>query len=48
VNLSASYTLYSNIDIYGRVDNLFNTYYEEIYGYGTPGLSGYLGFKLNF
>jgi vitamin B12 transporter len=48
VNLSASYTLYSYLDINGRVDNLFNTYYEEIYGYGTAGLSGYLGFKINF
>ncbi|MDR3608988.1 MAG: TonB-dependent receptor [Ignavibacteriaceae bacterium] len=48
VNLSASYDLYSYMEIYGRVDNLFNTYYEEVYGYGTAGLSGYLGFKLNF
>ena len=48
VNLSASYTVFSYLDIYGRVDNLFNTYYEEIYGYGTAGLSGYLGFKVNF
>ena len=48
VNLSASYTIFTYLDIYGRVDNLFNTYYEEIYGYGTAGLSGYLGFKLNF
>jgi len=46
VNLSASYTLLSYLDIYGRVDNLFNTAYEEIYGYGVPALSGYLGFKL--
>jgi vitamin B12 transporter len=48
VNLSATYTVFSYLDIYGRVDNLFNTEYEEIYGFGTAGLSGYLGFKLNF
>jgi vitamin B12 transporter len=48
INLSASYSLDSHLDIYGRIDNLFDTYYEEIYGYGTAGLSGYLGFKLNF
>ncbi|MDR3667500.1 MAG: TonB-dependent receptor [Ignavibacteriaceae bacterium] len=48
VNLSATYALFSDIDLYARVDNLFDTYYEEIYGYGTAGLSGYLGFKLNF
>jgi vitamin B12 transporter len=48
INLSASYALFSSIDIYGRIDNLLNTYYEEIYGYGTAGLSGYIGFRLNF
>jgi vitamin B12 transporter len=46
VNVSASYTLFSYLDFYGRIDNLFNTAYEEIYGYGVPALSGYLGFKL--
>ncbi len=46
VNVSATYTLFSYLDIYGRIDNLFNTAYEEIYGYGVPALSGYLGFKL--
>ena len=46
VNVSASYTILSNLDVYGRADNLFNTAYEEIYGYGVPSLSGYLGFKL--
>jgi vitamin B12 transporter len=46
VNVSASYTLTSYLDLYGRVDNLFNTAYEEIYGYGVAALSGYLGFKL--
>jgi vitamin B12 transporter len=48
VNLSAAYAIFSYLDIYGKVDNLFNADYEEIYGYGTAGLSGYLGFKLNF
>jgi len=46
VNVSASYRIFTNLDIYGRIDNLFNTAYEEIYGYGVPALSGYLGFKL--
>ncbi|MCL5028683.1 MAG: TonB-dependent receptor [Bacteroidetes bacterium] len=45
-NLAASYLLTNQIKIYGRVDNLFDTYYEEILGYATPGLSAYLGVKL--
>ncbi len=46
VNLAASYQLNDQIKIYGRVDNLFNTYYEEILGYATPGLSAFAGIKL--
>ncbi len=45
VNLSASYKLTDLFQVYGRVQNLFNTYYEDILGYATPGLSGYLGIK---
>ncbi|MHB1686663.1 MAG: TonB-dependent receptor plug domain-containing protein [Ignavibacteriaceae bacterium] len=48
VNLSASYDLTKEIQIYGRVDNLFNKYYEDVFGYATPGQSEYLGVKLNF
>ena len=47
-NLSASYNVLAGIQIYGRVDNLFNKYYEDVLGYATPGRSGYLGVKLNF
>ncbi len=46
VNAAAAYKLSSLIKIYGRIDNIFNKYYEEVYGYATPGLSGYLG--INF
>jgi len=46
INIAASYRLSDLIRIYGKVNNLFNKYYEEIYGYATPGLSGYLG--INF
>jgi len=46
VNLSTAYPVSGLITVYGRVDNLFNKYYEEVFGFGTPGLSGYLGAKL--
>ncbi len=47
VNISASYAVFKNIKIYGRINNLFNAQYEEVFGYGTPGLSGYLGINLS-
>lgn len=47
INLSASYKISGPVSLYGRIDNLLNKRYEEIFGYATPGLSGYLGVKLN-
>lgn len=48
VNLRASYQVDEHVKLFARVDNLFNQYYEEIYGYGTPGLSAYGGTKISF
>lgn len=48
VNLAASYDITKNFQIFGRVENLFNKEYEEVKGYGTPGLSLFGGIKINF
>ncbi|HEX2867655.1 MAG TPA: TonB-dependent receptor [Ignavibacteriales bacterium] len=48
INLAASYEISSLVKVYGRIDNLLNKKYEEVLFYGTPGLSAYLGMKLNF
>ncbi len=48
VNLAASYDITKNVRIFGRVDNLFNKYYEEVAGWGTMGFSVYGGVKLLF
>ncbi len=48
VNLSGMYHISDIVELYGRVNNLFNKYYEEIFGYAPPGLSAYLGAKFNF
>lgn len=47
VNISARYDLTDVIQIYGRIDNLFDEEYEESWSYATPGLSGYLGLKFS-
>lgn len=47
VNLYASYQVRSNLQLYARVENLFDSDYEEIKGYGTAGLSAYGGIKLS-
>ena len=46
VNFAAHYNLFEFLRIYVRVENLFDAQYEEIFGFGTPGLSVYGGLKL--
>ncbi|MBV5303686.1 MAG: TonB-dependent receptor [Chlorobium sp.] len=48
LNISGSYQLTSSVELYGRVDNLFDTWYEEAWRYATPGRSAYAGVKVTF
>jgi len=48
VNLAARYALSPNLDLYGRIDNLFDEKYEEAWSYATPGISGHVGVKYHF
>jgi len=48
VNLYASYAVYKNVTVFGRLENLFDEQYEEVLGYGTPGRAGYGGVKVTF
>ncbi|MDM7994372.1 MAG: TonB-dependent receptor [Acidobacteriota bacterium] len=48
VNLGAMYDLTRHLRLFGRVDNLLNSDYEEVKGYGTPGVSAFGGMKVLF
>jgi len=48
VNLAASYDITKNLQLFGRIDNLLDKSYEEVLGYGTPGISAYGGVKVSF
>lgn len=48
VDLACSYRITENLEIFGRIENLFNEDYEEVYGYATPGISAYGGIKAEF
>ncbi len=48
VNLAGSYAITKNLQLFGRIDNLFDREYEEVYGYGTPGIGAYGGVKVSF
>lgn len=46
VNVAANWKITPNIQLFGRIDNLLNAEYEEVLGYGTVGIAGYLGIRV--
>lgn len=46
VNVAANWKITPNIQLFGRIDNLFDAEYEEVLGYGTVGITGYLGVRV--
>ena len=47
-NFSVSYKALDYLTVFGKIDNLLDTDYEEVLYYGTLGRSFYGGFKLTF
>jgi len=45
VDLRTAYQLNDEVEFYGRVENLFDAQYQDVLGYGTPGVSGYIGVR---
>lgn len=43
-----SYQVNENFEIYGRIDNLFNKEYQQVFGYGTPDRSIFGGVRAKF
>ncbi len=48
VDLAASYAVNETIELYSRVENLFDEDYQQVSGFGTPGLSASGGVRLTF
>ena len=48
VNLGASFKVHKYVELFARIENLFDQDYEEAFGYGTAGISAYGGVKLTF
>jgi vitamin B12 transporter len=48
VNLNARYTITQNLQVFGRLNNLLNKSYQEVFGYGTPGFSAFAGLQLSY
>ena len=48
LDLTGRYDINEKVELYGRIENLFDEDYQQILGYGTPGTSGSLGIRLRF
>ncbi|MEG3177130.1 TonB-dependent receptor [Sphingomonas sp. RB3P16] len=48
VNLAAEYKLSKTVSVYGRIENLTDERYEEVFSYATAGRAGYGGVKVRF
>ncbi|TLY14536.1 MAG: TonB-dependent receptor [Nitrospirae bacterium] len=48
VNLSGTYDVVKRVQVFGRVENLFNQQYEEVLFFGTPIRSVYGGVKITY
>ncbi|MCE2475247.1 MAG: TonB-dependent receptor [Alphaproteobacteria bacterium] len=48
VDIVGAYVLSESLALFGRIENLFDRAYQQVLGYGTPGLSGSLGLRLRY
>jgi len=47
VNLTTSYEVTGKITVTGRIENLFDKTYENVYAFASPGIGAYLGVRMN-
>ncbi len=48
VNLNAEYKITPAVTVFGRVENLINERYEEVFSFATAGRAAYGGVRVNF
>ena len=48
INATASYKLQPGVEIFGRVENLLDQHYQEVFGFESAPIAAYAGVKLTF
>lgn len=48
VDLNAAYDITEHVELFGRIENLFDADYQQILGFGTLGISGSFGVRLSY
>ncbi|MCZ6605683.1 MAG: TonB-dependent receptor, partial [Alphaproteobacteria bacterium] len=47
LGMAASVKVQNSIEIFARGENLLDQNYQEVLGFGTPGISGFVGLRVN-
>lgn len=47
-NLNAAYALTDKVALTARIENLADEHYQQVFGYGEPGRSAYVGLRLRY
>ncbi|MEM6461971.1 MAG: TonB-dependent receptor [Pseudomonadota bacterium] len=48
VNIGADYQVTEDLQLFGRIENLFDEDYEEVFGFNTQGITAFAGVKATF
>jgi vitamin B12 transporter len=48
LNVTGDWNVLSNVTVFGRIENLLDREYENVFGYGTAGLSGFAGVRAQY
>ena len=48
VDLSGAWQVNDLFELYGRIENLFDEDYQQVSGFGTPGISAFGGVRVSF
>ena len=48
IDINARYQVTDRFELFGRIENLLDAHYQQILGYGTPGLSGSVGVRWRY
>ncbi len=48
VNVAASFKIHENVEVFGRIENVLNQKYQEVFSFGTPGIGAFAGLRVRF
>ena len=48
LDVNARYALSERFELYARIENVLDTHYQQVLGYGTPGRSGSVGARWRY